>query len=127
MILLLFIIVNYFFASHLVVSLREFRSYSNRTFCAFDQDPNYPFAYSKYDGQLFENKGRVNSNLQDFRHECYVLGGQRVESTYMSINIPTVSDTSWAVGGAFKHDYGGSSTIVPSAASDMGSIANRRN
>lgn len=25
----------------------------------------------------------------------------------MSINIPTVSDTSWAIGGSFKHDYGG--------------------
>lgn len=25
----------------------------------------------------------------------------------MSTNIPTVSDTSWAVGGRFKHDYGG--------------------
>ena len=72
----------------------------------------------------------MNSNLQDFRHECYVLGGrskchicedidcdgeggtchlqlQGVASNYMSINIPTVSDTSWAVGGSFKHDYGG--------------------
>lgn len=28
----------------------------------------------------------------------------------MSINIPTVSDDAWAVGGRFKHDYGGNTT-----------------
>lgn len=28
----------------------------------------------------------------------------------MSINIPVVSDDAWAVGGKFKHDYGGNST-----------------
>ena len=73
----------------------------------------------------------MNSNQQDFRHECFVLGGQSkchicedincsgeggtchlqlqgVDSSLMSTNIPTVSDTSWAVGGSFKRDYGGS-------------------
>eukprot|EP01033_Poteriospumella_lacustris_P018958 gene18958-13675_t len=28
----------------------------------------------------------------------------------MSINIPTVSDDAWAVGGRYKHDYGGNTT-----------------
>jgi hypothetical protein len=32
---------------------------------------------------------------------------QGVNSTDMSQNIPTVSDTAWAVGGAYRHDYGG--------------------
>ena len=40
------------------------------------EDANWPFAYRKYDGQEVESKGRVNSNLQDFRHECNVLGGR---------------------------------------------------
>ncbi len=96
-------------------------------------DANYPFAYSKYKGQVLETKGRTNSNRQDFRHSCTVYGGnskcyiceeieckgdggycnlqlQGVNSTYMSENIPTVSDTSWAVGGKFRHDYGGNTT-----------------
>lgn len=78
-------------------------------------------------------QGRVNSNDQDFRHECQSRGGrskchiceeiecssdtgfcqlqlQGVNSSEMSINIPTVSDTSWAVGGSFRHDYGSNST-----------------
>jgi hypothetical protein len=115
-------------------ALREFRSFSRRAPCAMAQDANYPFAYSKYEGQILESKGRTNSNFQDFRHECSVYGGlskchiceqiecqsdapghfcdlqlQGVNSSYMSKNIPTVSDTSWAVGGQFRHDYGGNS------------------
>jgi hypothetical protein len=97
------------------------------------QDPNYPFAYSKYNGQSIETKGRTNSNRQDLRHECQVYGGlskchiceqiickgeggvcnlqlQGLKSTDMSKNIPVVSDTSWAVGGKFRHDYAGSTT-----------------
>ena len=75
--------------------------------------------------------------MQDFRHVCQVLGGlskchicepiecdsqlkdangvpglcnlqlQGVNNTDMSRNIPTLSDTAWAVGGSFRHDYGG--------------------
>lgn len=75
-------------------------------------------------------KGRVNSNLQDFRHECQVLGGrskchicedieclsetgtcalqlQGVNTSDISENIPTVSDHAWAVGGSYRSDYGG--------------------
>lgn len=32
---------------------------------------------------------------------------QGVNSTDMSQNIPTLSDTAWAVNGAYRHDYGG--------------------
>lgn len=111
-------------------ALREFRLFSTRSVCETARDPNYPFAYSKYLGQEVESKPRVNSNLQDFRHQCQVLGGQSkcsicediecnsdtgicslqlqgVNSTDMSINIPTVSDTAWAVGGDFRYDFGG--------------------
>ncbi|KAJ1436904.1 hypothetical protein B484DRAFT_416698 [Ochromonadaceae sp. CCMP2298] len=112
-------------------ALREFRSYSEREECEMARDANYPFAYTKYPTQSVERKGRVNSNLQDFRHPCNVLGGlskchiceeieclselgvcnlqlQGVNSASMSVNVPTVSDHAWAVGGEHRHDYGGS-------------------
>lgn len=126
-----FTLLLLYLTAFFVSSLREFRSWSDRTFCPKIQWPNYPFAYSKYYGQTVESKGRVNSNIQDFRHECQVRGGrskchicetidcdssngkkcnvqlQGVNSTAMSTNIPVVSDTAWAVGGSFRHDYGG--------------------
>ena len=77
-----------------------------------------------------EPQGRVNSNLQDFRHQCQTLGGrskchicelfpcsngsklcdlqlQGVSTANMSVNIPTVSDIAWAVEGGYRTDYGG--------------------
>lgn len=94
---------------------------------------SYPFAYSKYQSQTIESKGRTNSNLQDFRHECQGKGGtskchmceriacssdigtcelqlQGVSTADMSVNMPTVSDIAWAVGGAHRSDYGGAAT-----------------
>ena len=96
------------------------------------EDANYPFAMEKYAGMVYEGKGRVNSNKQDFRHDCQVLGGkskcnlcedidcastkdstcflqlQGVDGKNMSKNIPTITDTAWAVGGAHRKDWGGS-------------------
>lgn len=92
--------------------------------CMFSPKLTYIFVFIQ---------GRVNSNLQDFRHECTVFGGrskchicediicssetgtcplqiQGVNTSEMSINIPTVSDDAWAVGGRYKHDYGGNTT-----------------
>ena len=114
-----------------VLSLREFRSWSTRPVCEKAKSPNYPYAYAKYIGQRFESKGRVNTNNQDFRHECEVRGGkskchicedidcssetgtcslqlQGVNSSYMSYNVPTVTDSAWPIGGSHKKDYGGS-------------------
>jgi len=119
-----------------VEALREFRTWSNRTACQNAVLPGYIFAYSKYAGQLVESKGRTNSNLQDFRHECQLKGGtskchicedvacgsdlqgglchlqlQGVSSGDMSTNVPVVTDAAWAVapgGGTFRKDFGGS-------------------
>lgn len=114
-------------------ALREFRPWSTRSECQKAQDPNYPFAYNKYSTQDFENKARLNSNLQDFRHVCQVRGGkskchictednpiscgsdtgtcflqlQGVDVGAMSHNLASVTDTSWAVGGKFRKDFGG--------------------
>ena len=131
-------------ALQLTAALREFRSWSTREHCSKSEFPNYPFAYSKYQGQSQERKGRVNSNMQDFRHECTLKGGlskcticedidcwsdlnptnssdpnsngtcslqlQGVRPEDMSVNIPIVSDTAWAVGGMHRRDYGHQNT-----------------
>ncbi len=111
-------------------ALREFRSWSTRENCAKSQLPNYPYAYEKYKGQVYESKSRVNTNLQDFRHTCGLKGGrskcniceeiecdaddgtcslqlQGVDVANMSTNVPTLSDTAWAIGGSHRRDYGG--------------------
>ena len=123
-----------------VLSLREFRTWSTRESCLKSEYPNYPFAYSKYSGQELETKGRVNSNMQDLRHSCAYKGGkskchiceditctsdlnrnatangtcalqlQGIRPTDMSMNIPIVSDTAWAVGGSHRRDYGHKNT-----------------
>lgn len=114
--------------------LREHRSWSTRTECEKAQYTNYPFAYSKYAEQTYESKARVNSNQQDFRHECQRRGGeskchicediqcdstfsdgcalqiQGVNASAMSQNIPAASDTAWAVNGVHRRDFGGSNT-----------------
>lgn len=108
--------------------LREHRSWSTRTECEKAQYTNYPFAYSKYAEQTYESKARVNSNQQDFRHECQRRGGeskchicediqcdstfsdgcalqiQGVNASAMSQNIPAASDTAWAVNGVHRRD-----------------------
>ena len=89
------------------------------------EDANYPFAVEKFAGMVYEGKGRVNSNKQDFRHDCQVLGGKskcslcedidcastknntcfynyKGDGKNMSKNIPTVTDTAWAVGGSHR-------------------------
>ena len=86
------------------------------------ENANYPFAMEKYAGMEYEGKGRVNSNKQDFRHSCQVLGGkskcnlcedidcastkdstcflqlQGVDGKNMSKNIPTITDTPHCIG-----------------------------
>ena len=71
-------------------ALREFRTWSNRSACETAQWPGYIFAYSKYNGQKFESKGRTNTNLQDFRHECQLQGG--ASKCHICENIPCGSD-----------------------------------
>ena len=97
-------------------------------------DPEWPFAYSKYHGQAAERKGRTNSDVQDMRHPCDTRGveskchvdeaiacgaGLASECRYqlqgvttpgMSKNVPTASDSPWAVGGAHRYDFGSAAT-----------------
>ena len=50
---------------------------------------------------------QVSSNSNDGDKGSCNLQLQGVSDSDMSINIPTVSDTAWAVGGSHRHDYGG--------------------
>lgn len=112
------------------------RPWTTKHWCESVIRPEWPFAYSKYNGQLEEIKGRVSTNLQDMRHECDVRGVQSqchicediacgsdenkdqtchfqiqgVSWEDMSVNIPTVSDVPWAVNGSHRYDFGGAST-----------------
>jgi hypothetical protein len=111
------------------------RAWAIQKWCDSVVDPYWPFAYSKYHGQMEERNGRVQSNVQDVRHECETRGVQSkchickdiacggadglhnrstchfqlqgVSSENMSKNIPTITDVPWAVGGSHRYDYGG--------------------
>ena len=125
------------FVSVLPVSLamQIARPWTTKHWCQSVVRPEWPFAYSKYDGQIEETKGRVSTNEQDVRHECHTLGVQSkchvcedvvcspeegdgqichfqlqgVSWEDMSVNVPTVSDVPWAVGGSHRFDFGGES------------------
>ena len=111
------------------------RPWTTKHWCESVKRPEWPFAYSKYRGQIEETKGRVTTNMQDVRHECDVRGVQSkchicediacgpdennltchfqlqgVSTNDMSANIPTVSDVPWAVNGSHRYDFGGAST-----------------
>ena len=110
------------------------RPWTTQHWCDSVIQPQWPFAYSKYDGQLEETKGRVSTNLQDVRHECNLRGVQSkchicediicgpnndhtchfqlqgVSYEDMTVNIPTVSDAPWAVNGSHRYDFGNDDT-----------------
>ncbi len=98
-------------------------------------DPDWPLAYQKYTGQALERKGRTSSSMQNFRSWCQTKGGrskchivetidcgelgggetcylqiQGADTAYIPLNIPTVADTPWAVGGSHRNDFAGPGT-----------------
>jgi len=111
------------------------RPWTTKPWCQSVIEPEWPFAYSKYHGQIEETKGRVSTNRQDVRHVCETRGVQSkchiceeitcgdppgsgicqfqiqgVSWHDMSVNIPTVSDVPWAVNGSHRYDFGGEFT-----------------
>ncbi len=52
------------------------RPWTTKHWCASVIEPEWPFAYSKYEHQIEESKGRVSSNKQDVRHKCQTQGVQ---------------------------------------------------
>ena len=112
------------------------RPWTTQHWCHSVINPQWPFAYSKYHDQIEETKGRVSTNKQDIRHECNTRGVQSkchicedivcgpddnnknknqtchfqlqgVSWEDMTRNIPTVSDSAWAVNGLHRYDFGG--------------------
>ena len=115
------------------------RTWTTKHWCLSVEAPEWPFAYSKYPGQVEETKGRVSSNRQDVRHGCETRGVQSkchicediacgdggssssssstchyqlqgVEWDALSKNVPTFTDVPWAVGGSHRYDFGGNLT-----------------
>jgi hypothetical protein len=97
-------------------AMRLTRPWTNKPWCQSVVEPEWPMAYQKYSKQSIENKGRVNSNKQDMRRECATYGGeakchvceliqdttinyqlQGVQWEQMAHNIPTVTDSPFAV------------------------------
>lgn len=47
-----------------VSGMRTYRPWTAKHWCDSVTEPHWPFSYSKYQNQLLEHKGRVNSNIQ---------------------------------------------------------------
>jgi hypothetical protein len=111
--------------------MRVFKAWDTREPCEKIQSPRWPFAY--YKNEPREHKGRVTSNFQNLGHVCQVRGTrskchrcevfgceggtcplqiQGVNASLMPKNIPTNSDTPWAVNGLHRNDFGGTGTWV---------------
>jgi hypothetical protein len=111
------------------------RPWTTQHWCRSVESAQWPFAYQKSPSQRVEWKGRENSNAQDMRHTCAVLGGaskchrcediacgtakaatcayqiQGVDWALLPANIPTVTDVPWAVGGSHRYDYGNAQAL----------------
>lgn len=127
-------ILLFFLLLQASLAMQITRPWTTKHWCESVIQPEWPFAYSKYAGQVEEGKGRVSTNQQDVRHGCNVRGVQSkchicedfvcgldenqtchfqlqgVSWEDMSANIPTVSDVPWAVNGSHRFDFGGVST-----------------
>ncbi len=103
-------------------AMRLSRPWTEKPWCDSVAEPEWPMAYQKYKTQSVEAKGRVNSNKQDMRHKCDTYGGetkchiceniedgsinyqlQGVSWEAMAQNIPTVTDSPFAVGAHSEH------------------------
>jgi len=58
------------------LALQITRPFTTQQWCSSVIQPQWPFAYSKYNGQTEETKGRVSTNIQDARHVCNTRGVQ---------------------------------------------------
>jgi hypothetical protein len=112
------------------VAMQIRRPWTTKDWCESVMSVEWPFAYSKNLNQTEERKGRVLTNVQDVRHVCQTRGVQSkchvceeiicghnrsekcqfqlqgVSTREMSINIPTITDVPWAVGGLHRYDFG---------------------
>lgn len=117
-------------------ALRLERPWSTRHWCEVVVDPHWPFAYAKTKTQEHEYKGRTASNRQHMGHECVMRGArskchrcediecessfedpngnglcnyqlQGVDWEELPVNVPTISNTPWAVGPKvkFRNDF----------------------
>lgn len=130
---LLTVTLSLYFIIDMITAMKIQRPWTTKPWCESVKNPNWPFAYEKCLGCDLERKGRTNSNLQDMRHSCTALGVnskctrckdlmctggnycgaqiQGIDYSELPVNVPTVSDTPWAVGGSHRNDFGNASAI----------------
>jgi hypothetical protein len=117
---------------------RQFNAWSTRQWCEQVEEPAWPFAYSKLSSAAtFEGKGRTLSNAQNMGHVCAVRGARSkchvceaiacgtaladtcqyqlvgVDWSALPVNLPTASDTPFAVGPLVTHraDFGNAARV----------------
>lgn len=110
--------------------MRLHRSWTEQHWCTSVQNPHWPFAYAKHEGEEIELKGRTALNVKNLGHVCRTRGaksschrcedivcGDTLNATCsmqlqgipwdnLLPNIETISDTPWAVGGNHRNDFG---------------------
>jgi len=116
---------------------RHFRQWTDKQWCQEVFEPSWPTAYQKTADQLIEFKGRSASDYQHMGHICTTEGArskchicediqcgpqqnakcamqiQGISTDGLPDNIPTASDTPFAVGPDVKHrnDFGNAERI----------------
>jgi len=110
-------------------ALRVHLPWAIRHWCDVVEEPHWPFSYQKELTQVFEEKGLVATSYQHMGHQCTTQGARtkckRCEPIACSAdldetcayqiqgmnwnnlpkNIPTITNTPWAVGVAVQHRY----------------------
>eukprot|EP01029_Cantina_marsupialis_P012676 TRINITY_DN2795_c0_g2_i1.p1 TRINITY_DN2795_c0_g2~~TRINITY_DN2795_c0_g2_i1.p1 ORF type:complete len:316 (-),score=70.78 TRINITY_DN2795_c0_g2_i1:575-1522(-) len=120
---------------YFVECMRLPRPWTSQHWCESIFDPHWPYAYEKIPGDVLEPKGRTALDQQHLGHECTTrgaktkchicddikcdvgLGGnctfqlQGVLWDRLPKNIPTVSDSPWAIGGSHRYDFGNADRV----------------
>ena len=121
--------VSFMSAAPQAEALRVHLPWAVRHWCDVIFDPHWPFAYQKELTQVFEEKGLVASSYQHMGHVCTTRGArtkcyrcepivcgpdmdeecnfqlQGVIWENLPKNIPTITNTPWAVGVTVQHRY----------------------
>lgn len=123
--------------AHVAHAWRDFQPWNEHQWCQEVVEPSWPFAYAKQTGQVAEHKGRTASNVQQLGHTCTTAGAaskchrcediacgndlrstcafqiQGIDWAGLPKNVPTLSDTPFAVGPAVTHrkDYGAADRV----------------
>jgi hypothetical protein len=103
-----------------IAAMQAHKPWTTVHWCDSIVEPHWPFAYAKLRNQTLEAKGRTAVNFQNTGHDCTTRGAhskchicmditntlngllanfqyQGVHYPYLPLNVPTISETPWAV------------------------------